>query len=85
MIPLHGPAAIHIILKKRNLNINSDENINIINLGCRLNIYEGEVIKSLTLKDKVSDLIIINSCSVTQEAEKKVEYEIRKSKKKFPS
>ena len=59
-------------------------NINIINLGCRLNIYEGEVIKSLTLKDKVSDLIIINSCSVTQEAEKKVEYEIRKSKKKFP-
>ena len=58
--------------------------VNIINLGCRLNIYEGEVIKSLTKKNKLSNYTIINSCSVTEEAEKKVLYEIRKSKKNFP-
>ena len=60
-------------------------NIKIVNLGCRLNIYEGEVINSLTNQSKISDYTIINSCSVTEEAEKKVKYEIRKSKKKFPN
>ena len=59
-------------------------NINIINLGCRLNIYEGEVIKSLTKKSALVNYTIINSCSVTEEAEKKVRYEIRKSKRNFP-
>ena len=59
-------------------------NIDIINLGCRLNIYEGEVIKSLTEKNNLNNYTIINSCSVTEEAEKKVRYEIRKSKRKFP-
>ena len=61
-----------------------EKNTNIINLGCRLNIYEGEVIKSLTQKENINGYTIINSCSVTEEAEKKVEYEIRKSKRKFP-
>ena len=59
-------------------------NIDIINLGCRLNIYEGEVIKSLTKKNKLENYTIINSCAVTEQAEKKVSYEIRKSKKNFP-
>ena len=61
-----------------------NKNINIINLGCRLNIYEGEVIKSHIQKNNINNYTIINSCSVTEEAEKKVEYEIRKSKKNFP-
>ena len=60
-------------------------NIKIINLGCRLNLYEGEVISSLTSKSKISDYTIINSCSVTEIAEKKVKYQIRKSKKNFPN
>ena len=59
-------------------------NINIINLGCRLNIYEGEIIKSLTTQNNLKNYTIINSCSVTEKAEKKVMYEIRKSKKNFP-
>ena len=61
--------------KKKNNN-------SFINLGCRLNIFEGEVIKSLVKNNNISNFTIINSCSVTQEAEKKVKYEIRKSKKK---
>ena len=58
---------------------------NVINLGCRLNIYEGEVIKSLIKKYNINDFIIINSCAVTNEAEKKVRYAIRKAKKLHPS
>ena len=61
------------------------ENTNIINLGCRLNIFEGEVIKSHIKDNKLNDCIIINSCAVTEEAEKKVNYEIRKSKRNFPN
>ncbi len=61
------------------------EKNNIINLGCRLNIYEGEVIKSLITQNRLLDYTIINSCAVTKEAEKKVLYEIRRAKKKFPN
>jgi len=61
------------------------EKLNIINLGCRLNIFEGEVIKSLASKNELDNFTIINSCAVTQKAEKKVNYEIRKAKKKFPN
>ena len=61
------------------------EKLNIINLGCRLNIFEGEVIKSLASKNDLDNFTIINSCAVTQKAEKKVNYEIRKAKKKFPN
>ena len=57
---------------------------NLINFGCRLNIYEGEVIKSLVTKNKIENITIINSCSVTEQAEKKVKNQIRKSKKNFP-
>ena len=57
----------------------------IINLGCRLNIYEGEIIKSHSKKNKLKNVTIINSCAVTVEAEKKVAYEIRKTKKNFPN
>ena len=61
------------------------KNIEVINLGCRLNIYEGEIIKSLSKTNNLKNYTIINSCSVTEEAEKKVSYEIRKSKKNFPN
>lgn len=64
--------------------MSKNKKLNLINLGCRLNIYEGEIIKSLTKKNKLKDLTIINSCAVTNEAEKKVFYEIRKAKRQFP-
>ena len=57
---------------------------NIINLGCRLNIYEGEIIKNHISKNNLNNTTIINSCAVTAEAEKKVFYEIRKAKKNKP-
>jgi len=58
---------------------------NIINLGCRLNIYEGAIIKNHLGNHKLNNITIINSCAVTAEAEKKVAYEIRKAKKNKPN
>ena len=59
-------------------------NNKIINLGCRLNIYEGEIIRNHLINEKLDNVTIINSCAVTAEAEKKVAYEIRKAKKIKP-
>tara|TARA_A100001011_G_scaffold338269_2_gene368990 strand:+ start:2751 stop:4007 length:1257 start_codon:yes stop_codon:yes gene_type:complete len=60
-------------------------NNKIINLGCRLNIYEGEIIKNHLKNENLDNITIINSCAVTAEAEKKVAYEIRRAKKINPS
>jgi len=56
----------------------------LINLGCRLNIYEGEIIKNHLNNHNLKDVTVINSCAVTSEAEKKVTYEIRKAKRDNP-
>jgi len=56
----------------------------LINLGCRLNIYEGEIIKNHLNNNNLKDVTVINSCAVTAEAEKKVTYEIRKAKRDNP-
>ena len=56
----------------------------LINLGCRLNIYEGEIIKNHLNDNNLNDVTVINSCGVTAEAEKKVTYEIRKAKRDNP-
>ena len=44
----------------------------IINLGCRLNIYEGEIIKSHLKTNNLNNVTVINSYAVTQEEEKKI-------------
>jgi len=56
----------------------------LINLGCRLNIYEGEIIKNHLSHNNLKHVTVINSCAVTAEAEKKVAYEIRKAKRNNP-
>ena len=56
----------------------------LINLGCRLNIYEGEIIKNHINNHNIKNVTVINSCAVTAEAEKKVAYEIRKAKRINP-
>ena len=79
-----------IIFKKAllfilHLKFMKNKKAHIINLGCRLNIYEGEIIKSLCKKNELKNITIINSCAVTDGAEKKVLYEIRRAKRKNPS
>ncbi len=61
-----------------------DKKNSLINLGCRLNIYEGEIIKDHLKNNNIKNVTVINSCAVTADAEKKVAYEIRKAKKNNP-
>ena len=42
--------------------------------GCRLNIWESEVMRNQAGAAGLSDAIIFNTCAVTAEAEKPVSY-----------
>ena len=52
--------------------------------GCRLNIWESQVISDHASKYGQSDLIIFNTCAVTSEAERQARQAIRSTKKYRP-
>ena len=56
--------------------------LEVINFGCRLNIAEGEAIR--TAAGDQDDLIIINSCAVTAEAARQARQAIRRAAKRRP-
>ena len=56
----------------------------VINFGCRLNSYESEIIKEFLKNDieyKDKEIVIFNSCCVTQEAERQLIQNIKKVRK----
>jgi threonylcarbamoyladenosine tRNA methylthiotransferase MtaB len=57
----------------------------VITFGCRLNSYESQVIKENLSKSDLDNVVVINTCAVTKEAEKEARKTIRKIKKDDPS
>ncbi len=57
----------------------------VINLGCRLNFFESEVIEDILSKEKLKNKIVINTCAVTNQAVQSSIREIKKAAKKFPN
>jgi len=57
----------------------------LITFGCRLNAYESEVMRSHARAQGLQDAIIINTCSVTNEAERQARQAIRKARKEHPN
>ena len=55
-----------------------------ITLGCRLNSYESEIIKNYKNISKYKDVIVVNTCAVTAEAERQARQTIRKTKRLNP-
>ncbi len=56
--------------------------VKVVSFGCRINSYEGEIFKE-KLKN-YDNLIIVNTCAVTLEAERQCRQTIRKLKKENP-
>ncbi|MCD6183217.1 MAG: tRNA (N(6)-L-threonylcarbamoyladenosine(37)-C(2))-methylthiotransferase MtaB [Thermovirga sp.] len=74
----------HEVLKGKKVRIET--------LGCRSNLYESEAIASaleaygaVIVKESLFDVAIINSCTVTQEADRKSRQLIRKLKRFSPA
>ena len=59
-------------------------NSKIINLGCRLNFFESEVIKNILDEKNIDQKIVINTCAVTNQAVRKSINEVKKASKNFP-
>lgn len=56
----------------------------VVTFGCRLNIYESEVMKEHARKAGLNDAIIINTCAVTSEAERQARQAIRRARRENP-
>lgn len=56
----------------------------VVTFGCRLNIYESEVIKNNLAISGLENVIVFNTCAVTKEAEKQSCQAIRKAKRNNP-
>ncbi len=54
-------------------------------LGCRLNAYETEAMKTLASDANINDTVVVNTCAVTSEAVRKARQEIRKLRKANPT
>ena len=52
--------------------------------GCRLNIWESEVMRKQAEAAGLNDVVIINTCAVTSEAEKQARQAIRKLRRERP-
>lgn len=58
--------------------------VQVVTFGCRLNAFESEAIKE-KLQNFDDNLIIINTCAVTSEAERQCRQTVRKLKKENPN
>ena len=57
----------------------------VINLGCRLNFFESEIIENILKKEKDVSKVVINTCAVTNNAVQKSIYAVKKALKDFPN
>lgn len=62
-----------------------NDNSQVITFGCRLNIYESEIIKQNLAASNMDNVVVFNTCAVTKEAEKQARQAIRKLKKTDPT
>ena len=58
--------------------------IKTITLGCRLNSYESDIIKSYKNNSINKNIVVINTCAVTAEAERQGRQQARKARKNYP-
>lgn len=57
--------------------------VEVVTLGCRINSYESEILKEKFAA--IDNLIIVNSCAVTKEAERQCRQTVRKLRKQNPA
>ncbi|MFO1248659.1 MAG: tRNA (N(6)-L-threonylcarbamoyladenosine(37)-C(2))-methylthiotransferase MtaB [Alphaproteobacteria bacterium] len=58
--------------------------LEVVNFGCRLNLYEGEAIKARAGEAQLQGAVVVNTCAVTAEAVRQSRQAIRKLKREQP-
>lgn len=67
------------------MSFTQSNSVQVVTFGCRLNVYESEIIHRFATEAGLGRTFIINSCAVTQEAERQVRQTIRKLRREHPS
>jgi threonylcarbamoyladenosine tRNA methylthiotransferase MtaB len=58
--------------------------VRVMSFGCRLNTWEGEVMRGHARAAGLADTIIVNTCAVTAEAERQARQAVRKARRENP-
>jgi len=58
--------------------------VDVLTFGCRLNTYESEVIRRHAVSAGLADVVVVNTCAVTAEAERQARQAIRRAKRERP-
>jgi threonylcarbamoyladenosine tRNA methylthiotransferase MtaB len=58
--------------------------VEVVTLGCRLNGFESEVMRREAVQAELSDIVIVNTCAVTNEAVAQARQTIRKLRRDHP-
>src|SRR5437763_16523927 len=56
----------------------------VLTFGCRLNAYESEVMRDHVRAAGLGDVVVVNSCAVTGEAERQARQAIRRARSERP-
>ena len=58
--------------------------VEVMTFGCRLNTYESEAMRDLAQKAGEQDVLVVNTCAVTAEAERQARQAIRRAAREKP-
>src|ERR1051325_469792 len=58
--------------------------VDVVTFGCRLNAFESEVIRREAERAGLEDIVVVNSCAVTNEAVAQARQSIRRLKRERP-
>ena len=71
-------------MSENNIQLEKFDNNEIVTFGCRLNIYESEVIRDNLARVGAENTIVFNTCAVTSEAERQARQAIRRARRENP-
>lgn len=80
----HKEEVIELPDAETQLALQGKDGPRVITFGCRLNIYESEVMKDHAAKAGMNNAIIVNTCAVTTEAERQARQAIRRARRENP-
>ena len=70
--------------KNKQETLSKKDKVQTVTMGCRLNIYESQVMKDHAQSQNMEDVVIVNTCAVTNEAERQSRQAVRKINRDNP-
>ena len=63
---------------------NALDGLDVVNFGCRLNLAEGEAVRTAVFDAGLRDAVVFNSCAVTDEAVRQARQAVRRARRERP-